>query len=55
MWGITTIECWECDKIRKLYGWLPTTRQIWAQNEGLLCCGVQTKLVNFEEGEENEH
>jgi hypothetical protein len=55
-WGTTTVECWECGKMRQLYGWLPTTIKIWNQNEGLLCCNVQTKLIRFEDGiiDENE-
>ena len=53
-WGITTLECYECGKMHRLYGWLPTTLRIWDQDEGLLCCNIQTKLVSFEEGVKNE-
>ena len=50
-WGISTVECWECGQVRYLKGWLPTTIQIWKQDEGLLCCGIQTKLVGWEENQ----
>ena len=49
-WGVTTVECYECGKMHRLYGWLPTTLRIWNQDEGLLCCNVQTALVWFEDG-----
>lgn len=46
-WGISTVECFECNKEYFLKGWLPTTIEIWKRDEGLLCCGVQTKLVGW--------
>tara|TARA_R100000773_G_C4204357_1_gene105717 strand:+ start:183 stop:350 length:168 start_codon:yes stop_codon:yes gene_type:complete len=52
-WGTSTVECFECLKVFHLHGWLPTTIQIWKQNEGLECCGVQTKLVNWRKEDES--
>lgn len=51
-YGITTVECIDCKKIKKMYGWLPIALQIWNQDEGLLCCDQQTQIINQEEKEE---
>jgi hypothetical protein len=48
-YGNTTVGCTECGKQRTMYGYLPMARQIWALDEGLLCCGVQTQIVHQEE------
>ncbi len=45
-YGITTTFCDECKKKRTMYGFLPIARQIWHQNEGLLCCGIQTVIID---------
>ena len=51
-YGITAVECTDCKKIKKMYGWLPIALQIWNQDEGLLCCDQQTQIINQEEKEE---
>ena len=34
-----------CKNKHYIYDWMPTTDQIWLQNEGLLCCDQQTHIV----------
>lgn len=51
-YGITTVFCVKCEKKRSMYGWMPTARQIWHKDEGLLCCKIQTVIINQEEAKE---
>lgn len=50
MWGTTILRCEECWKEYECYGWLPTTIQIYAGDEGLLCCDEQVIPVNWVRG-----
>ena len=50
-YGTTTVFCVRCEKKRKMYGWLPTARQIWHLDEGLECCNNQTVIIKQEEEE----
>ena len=52
MWGTTTLKCDECQKEYNVYGWLPTTVRIYANDEGLLCCDQQVKLWQWKEGKQ---
>ena len=50
-YGITTVWCVECEATYRQYGWLPIARQIWLQNEGLICCKKQTVIIDQEADE----
>jgi len=45
-YGTTTVFCLKCEQTSKMYGWLPTARQIWYLNEGLECCNQQTEIID---------
>jgi len=51
-YGTTTVFCLKCEQTSKMYGWLPTARQIWYLNEGLECCNQQTEIIEQIEKEE---
>ncbi len=44
--GYTTVFCVICEQERTMYGYLPFAREIWARNEGLECCHIQTVIIN---------
>ena len=50
-YGITTVFCVKCEKKNSMYGFLPIARQIWHQDEGLVCCNQQTVIISQEEEE----
>lgn len=45
---IITVSCFECGRDFKMDGHLPTMMRAWADDQGLLCCGVQTRFTNWE-------
>ena len=53
-YGITHVFCTKCETSRKMYGWLPTAREIWHRDEGLECCNYQTIIISQTEGEGEE-
>ena len=52
--SIITVTCYECGTDRKMIGHLPTMMQVWANCEGLLCCGFQTRFTYWEAFQEEQ-
>ena len=44
-YGRTTVYCIMCERKLYMHGWLPFARQIWANDEGLICCYRQTVII----------
>lgn len=43
--GYTTVQCLKCGDKNTMYGYMPTALLIWDCNEGLECCGQQTRII----------
>ena len=53
-YGLTTVQCMKCGDKNKMFGFMPTAQMIWYSNEGLMCCGQQTMIIEQIPGEKNE-